>query len=200
MIVDFISIKEKLHNGINLYLRAEVKRRAPFLNMIGSRYTHEGDESSYETVDKQEKKMEYKRAETKLILTKEEMSKITFPEILKKIEDLAEDMARQMEGGAFQTLAEETEKVGNTIKGNPPFSPEALLQGLEMIDIDFDDARDKPSLPTIFIHPSQWEKIKEQDEKMTEEQKKEFEKKQQVVLDKKYQEYVTRENKRKLVD
>jgi hypothetical protein len=200
MIVDFVSIKEKLHQGINLFLRAEVKKRSPFLSLVGSHLMHEGDEHSYETVDKQEKRMEFQKAETRFSLTRDEMSKITFPEILKKMEDSAEDMARQMEGGAFQTIAQEIDKVGNTIPGNPAYSPEALLQGLEMIDIDFDDARDKPRMPTVFIHPSQWEKFKEQDAKMTEEQHKELERKQQAILDKKYEEYVAREGKRKLVD
>jgi len=31
MIVGFISIKEKLHQGINILLREEVKRRTPLL-------------------------------------------------------------------------------------------------------------------------------------------------------------------------
>jgi len=198
--VDFTSIKRKLNQGINLFLRAEIKRRTPLLSMVGKRIAHEGDKTSYETIGKEEKHMEYQKAESSFSLTRDELGKMTFAEILKKVEGAAEDMARQMEGGAFQTISKEVEKVGNTIEGNPPFSPAALLKGLEMMDIDFDDARDKPQLPTIFIHPSQWEKIKEQDARMTEEERREFERNQKEILDRKYAQYVERESKRKLVD
>lgn len=200
MIVDFISIKRKLHQGINILLREEVKRRTPFLSMIGSRFMHEGNRTSYETVNHERKNLEYKKAESGFSLKREEMSKMTFKEIVEKIQQAAEDMAGQMERGVFQTLKEEIDKAGNIIPGNPPFSPEAFLRGLEMIEIDFDDSRDKPNLPFLVMHPTLAKKVKEQEAQMTEEEKRKFDKKKEQILDKKYEQYVARESKRKLVD
>lgn len=200
MIVDFTSIKGKLNQVINLFLRAEIERRTPLLSMAGRRIAHEGDKTSYETTDKEERQMEYQMAETSFSLTRDEMAKMTFPEILKRIEDAAEDMAKQIEGGVFQTISKEVDKVGNTIEEHSQFSPETLLKGLEIIDIDFDDARDKPRMPTLFVHPNVWGKLKEQDARMTEEERREFERRQKEILDRKYAQYVERESKRKLVD
>lgn len=201
MIVDFVSIKEKLNQGLDILLREEVKKRTPFLGMVGKFLIHEGNKSSYETIEHEKKNLEFKKAESSFMVTREEMNKMTFKDIIQKIQTLAEDMAGQMERGTFQTLLEEIEKAGQNIKGNPPFSPEAFLQGLKMIEIDFDeDSRDKPRLPTIIMHPSQFAKVKEQEAKMTEEEKMDFDKKMKQILDKKYEEYIVRESKRKLVD
>jgi len=69
-----------------------------------------------------------------------------------------------------------------------------------MIDVDFDDTRDKPNLPFLVMHPHLAKKAKEQEARMTEEEKREFDKKREQILDKKYEQYVARESKRKLVD
>lgn len=200
MIVDFTSTKKELEKIANIHLREEVRRRTPFLGMIGKHIIHEGNEQTYETVDKKEQKMEFKKAEAVFSVTAEEMGKIKFPEILKRMEVAAEEIAKQTEQGAFKEIFKKVEEVGNMIPGNPPFSSEAFLKGLEMIEIDFDGARDKPSLPTVVVHPSQFEKMKEQEAKMTDEERKEFEIKKETILDKKYKEYVAREEKRKLID
>jgi len=200
MIVDFTSIKEKFHQGINIFLREEVKRRTPFLSMVGTRYIHEGNRTSCETVDHEEKNLDYKKVESGFSLTREEMSEMTFKEIVEKVQESAKDMAGQMEGGVFQTLNEMINKTGNIIPGNPPFSPEAFLKGLEMIRIDFDDTREKPNLPSLVMHPKLAQKAKEQEARMTNKEKRQFDKKQKEILDKKYKQYVARENKRKLVD
>lgn len=200
MIVDFISIKKKLHQRIDILLRDEIKRRTPFLSMIGHQLIHEGDRTFYETVNHEKKNLEYKKTESSFSFTREEMNKITFREIVEKIQKSAEDLAGQMERSMFKTLNETIEKSGNVIQGNHQFSPEDFLQGLEMIQVDFDDSRDKPNLPFLVIHPKVAKKAMEQEVQMTEEEKREFDKKKEQILDKKYEEYVARENKRKLVD
>lgn len=201
MIADFPTIKENLHKGMDIFLREEVKRRAPFIAMVGSHFMHEGDKSSYETVDREKKTVDFQRGESKFTLTREEMNKMTIQDIIQKIQASAEDLAGQMERHAFQTLSETIEKAGNTIPGNPPFSPDAFLKGLEMIEIDFeDDDRNKPHLPTLVTSPEVAAKIKEQEAKTTPEEKKIFEEKREKIMDKKYDDFLAREGKRKLVD
>ncbi len=201
MIVDFPTIKENLHKGMDIFLREEVKRRAPFIAMVGSHFMHEGDKSSYETVDREKKTVDFQRGESKFTLTREEMNKMTIQDIIQKIQASAEDLAGQMERHAFQKLSETIEKSGNIIPGNPPFSPDAFLKGLEMIEIDFeDDSRDKPHLPTLIMHPNLAKKAMEQEEKMTPEEKAVFDEEKKKIMDKKYDDFLAREGKRKLVD
>ncbi len=70
-----------------------------------------------------------------------------------------------------------------------------------MIEIDFDDDdRSKPSLPFLVMHPTVAQKAMEEEKNLTEEEKKDFEEKQQKILDAKYKDYMEREDKRKLID
>ena len=112
----------------------------------------------------------------------------------------AKDMAGQMERTTFQTMGEEIEKAGNVISSNPPFSPDAFLQALEMVELDFDDDRDKPHIPFLVMSPNLAQKVMEEEKQRSQEEKDAFEKRKQTILDKKFEEYVERENKRKLVD
>lgn len=201
MIVDFINIKERLHKKMDVCLRMEMKKRTPFLTSVGTRYLHEGDKFYMGTTEQEKSEIELKRGESKFTLSREEMSTITISEIVNKIQESAEDMAGQMERDAFQTLNEEMEKHNRTIPGNPPFSPEAFLNALEMIDIDFkDDDPNSPYLPTLVMHPDVAKKAKEQEENMTAEEKEKFDSRMKEIIDKKYKEYMEREGVRKIVD
>lgn len=201
MIVDFITIKEKLHQGSNIFLRGEIKKKAPFISMIGSRYLHEGDKHFYSTKGQEKKELKLKKGESTFSLTREEMNKITFKEISEKLQLVAEDMAGQMEKNAFRSLNEGMEKHNRKIPGNPPFSPDAFLQAVEMIEIDFaNNDPKKPHLPTLIVSPELAQKIKEQEANMTLEEKKEFDNKMEKVMTKKYKEYMEREVKRKIID
>ncbi|MBI3046445.1 MAG: hypothetical protein HYY86_02855 [Candidatus Harrisonbacteria bacterium] len=201
MIIDFPKIKENLHKGMEIFLRQEINRKAPFAATIGKHFFHEGDKSSYETVDREKKALDFKRGESQFTVTRDEMNKLTIKDIIQKVQGIAEDMAGQIERNLFQTMNETIEKSGNTIPGNPPFSPEAFLKGLEMVEIDFDeDDRNKPQLPTLVMHPDLAKKAKEQEANMTAEEKKAFDEKMKAMIDKKYDDFLTREAKRKLVD
>jgi len=201
MIIDFITIKNELQNSLNILLRSEVQKRTPFLSSIDSHIQHEGRKATYQTDTQEIKDIIYKAVSSGFSYTWEEMSKLTLEDIIKKMEEVAEDMAGQMERGAFKNIFEEIEKVGNTIPGNPSFSPDALLKGLEMVHIDFtDDDRTKPRLPTVYVSPAQAEKVKEEEAKATLADKQQFKEKEEKILDKKYEEFMEREGKRKLVD
>lgn len=201
MIADFPKIKETLHKQMDFSLREEVRRRAPVVSMIGHHFLHEGDKSSYETVDRQTKVVDFQKGESKFSVTRDEMSKMTIMDVAKKIQDMAEELAGQMEGRLFQTITEEVEKIGNVVQNNPPLSPDTLLQALEKIEIDFqDDSRDKPVLPTLVTGPELAEKAKNQMDNITLEEKELFDEKMKKILDKKYDNFLAREGKRKLVN
>jgi hypothetical protein len=93
------------------------------------------------------------------------------------------------------------EKHNRNIPGNPPFSPEAFLKGVEMIDVDFaNDDPTKPHLPTLVMHPDLAKKAKEQEENMSPEDKAKFDKKMKDIMDQKYKDFIEREGGRKIID
>lgn len=201
MIVDFVSIKQRLDQTINIFIREEIKKRTPFLSEVGRQLLHEGDKHSYETVDHEKGTMEFQEAGSSFQLTQDQMGKITFGEIFERMAALADDMAKQMEGNVFRKLSKEMEERNRTVPGSVPFSRDTLLKALEMMQIDFEDGlREKPQLPSLVIHPEALAKAQEQEAGMTEEEKKAFDEKEEHILDRKFQEYMEREGKRKIVD
>jgi hypothetical protein len=122
-------------------------------------------------------------------------------ELLNKVSDVAEDMAGQMERNLFKTLTESIEESGNIIPGNPKLSPESVLTALEMVSIDFeDDDRSKPIRPSLIASPVAVEELMKIDAETTPEEKEKYRKKEQAIMDKKYEEHMKDLESRKIID
>jgi hypothetical protein len=201
MIVDFIQIKRRLDLGARNFIRNEIKKRTPFLNQIGVIPQHEGSDASFETVDKEVNEIEYKPIAGEAVsLTAEEMATISLSEVEQLLIKMAEDFAHKAQQFAFQRFGEILEEAGQTLTENKPIDNESVLRLMDSVDIDFDDTRDRPHMPTIVLHPNTLQRLQDEKQRMSEEQVRAFELKQQEILNRKYEEYVLRENNRKLVD
>ena len=201
MIVDFIQIKHALDRAANMFIRAEIKKRTPFVSQIGVIPQHEGSDASYETVDREVQEIDYQLTLSKPItLTKEEMGRLSIGEINTLLIEVAEDMAHKIERTALEKLGQILEDSGNTIVESGPLGPESFLRSLEVMQVDFDDVRERPHIPQIVLHPNTFARLKEQTDRMSKDELSAIERRREEILDKKYDEYVSRENNRKLVD
>jgi len=201
MIVDFIKVKHALDKAANMFIRAEIKKRTPFVSQIGVIPQHEGSDASYETVDRQVQEIDYQLTLSKPIeLTKEQMGRLSLDDIQRLLTDVAEDMAHKIESTALGKLGQILEDTGNTIVESGPLGPESFLRSLEVMQVDFDDVRERPHIPSIVLHPNTFARLKEQTDKMSADELNAIERRREAILDKKYEEYVSRENNRKLVD
>jgi hypothetical protein len=78
MIVDLIEVKRALDRTANMFIRAEIKKRTPFVSQIGVIPQHEGSNASYETVDRQVQEIDYQLTLSKLIeLTEKQMGRLS---------------------------------------------------------------------------------------------------------------------------
>lgn len=201
MIADFIQTKEKLNIAADNFVMAEANRRMPLVSQIAIVPQHEGNAASYETVDKEVNEINLVPvgSETRP-LTMEEMAQLSMNDIEQLLVMLAEDFAHKLERFALQRMGEILNSAGQTFHENKPIDNESVVNSFENIEIDFDDTRDKPHLPSIVLHPETLNRLKEQKEKMSDEEIRNLELRHEKILDLKYEEYVSRENNRKLVD
>lgn len=201
MIVDFSGVKRVLDKTANMFIRAEIKKRTPFVSQIGVIRQHEGSDASYETVDRQVQEIDYQLTLSKPVtLTKEEMGRLSIDDIQKLLTEVAEDMAHKIERAALGKLGTILEETGNTVVESGPLGPDSFLRSLEVMQVDFDDVRERPHIPQIVLHPNTFARLKEQTDKMSADELNAIERRREQILDKKYEEYVSRENSRKLVD
>lgn len=201
MIVDFIQVKDKLNLGARLFVRNEIRKRTPLLSQIAVIPQHEGSDASFETVDKEVNEIEYVPTIGEPIsLTQEQMATISASEIEQLLVSMAEDFAHKMQKFFYRRMGEILDEAGQTMTENKPIDNESVLKLLESVDIDFDDVRDRPHMPTMVLHPDTMQRLIEEKERMSEDEVNALELKQREILDRKYEEYVLRENNRKLVD
>jgi len=199
VIVDLPVLKADLDRRLRLQSRAAI-RSTPFLGAIGWHFQHEGDRAKHTNMDGEEQDITYREAQETVAATREDISQMTAADVHARMMDAARSVAQQATRGAFQDLSAEIDRAGNTMSVQDPTSPEAFLAMLERISIDFDDARDRPHMPTLVAHPSQQTKVAAHWNGMTADQRADFEARKEAILDRKWAEYVSRENNRKLVD
>ena len=105
MIVDFIEVKRALEKTAHLFLRAEIRKRMPFVSQLGVVPQHEGSDSSYETVDRQVQEIDYQLTTSEPVtLTRDEMTTLSLGEVEQLLLKLAEDLAHKIERTALEML------------------------------------------------------------------------------------------------
>lgn len=120
----------------------------------------------------------------------------TIQEILEAFLPAAESMASGQMQMLFEMLNETTEKTGNKVDGaGRTLSFDLILEALEKVEIAFDH-EGNPDMPTMMVHPDMRARLEALN---NDPKKKEFEEKQQKLIDRKRLEWRAREANRTLV-
>lgn len=139
-----------------------------------------------------------KAASAETIFKAEEIPHLTAEQRVARLDDVARDMANQMSSHAFATINKAIDKVGNVVNGKgKPFSPEAVFEVLEKIQLDFEADGVKHKELTVIIPPAMSDRVRETFEQIH--QDSELSKRYKEIIDKKREEWRAREAARKLV-
>lgn len=201
MLADFPEEKKVIKKMVDTVLQQKVKQNAPLLNLINRKSLHEGNKMGVLHADGRHVVNDLQHAQSEFSVAQQDIPTMKAEDLLAKVSTVAEDMASQIERGLFKTLNESITESGNVINGNPELSPESILVALEMIAVDFeDDDRAKPVKPSLIAAPAAVEKLMEHEAKSTQAEKDAYLKKEEAILDKKYEEYLEDLKSRKIVD
>lgn len=201
MITDFPEAKKEIKKAVDAVLRQKVKQNAPMLSMLNKKTLHEGDKMGVLHADGRHVVSDLQYAQSEFTITHKEVPTLKPEDLLSRVSTAAEDMAGQIERGLFKTIDDSIKEGGNTIPGNPELGPDSILTALEMISVDFeDDDRTKPVKPSIVAAPAAVEKLMETEAKATPEEKEEYRKKEEAIMDKKYEEHMADLRSRKIID
>ncbi len=198
MLPDYPEVKRDLRHDLNLQLRLTVNVLTPLASGIRSYQQAEGDKFTYETTEGELVTKRFRLIRAKLEVPAGLSSAATQEEFMSQASEAAKTIARQSEGLLFTTLAEETRRVGNTIDARgKPFHPNLMWDGIEKMDLEFDERSGEPKMPTIVVHPDMMKAIAK---KIPEwEADHALQKRRTDVLRKKKEEWRDRESRRKLV-
>ena len=201
MITDFPEAKGKIKKTLDAILRQQVKQNSPMLQMVSKKMLHEGNKLGVLHSDGRHVVDELQYVESKFFIARKDVPTLKPGDFVTKVVDAAKDMAGQMEKKFFKTIDDSIKESGNAIPGNPELGPESILSALEMVAIDFeDDDRSKPIKPSLFAGPDAVKKLMEKEAAATPEEKADYYKREEVILDRKYQEYLKDLELRKIID
>ncbi|MCG8338096.1 MAG: hypothetical protein MJE63_26630 [Proteobacteria bacterium] len=195
MLPDFPELKNELHEL--LYHSAETIIR--FNSVIGKlppKIIVECENVEIKRADGSTQIMSPKRSESGANFKYKEMEILTLKEVFSRILQSCLELSNKGEKNAFETLNEEITSAGRTIDvDGKPLSPEILLKGIELIDINFDKFGN-PDLPA-FISGMPIEKVKKELDKLFSEEP--YKKSYKELIERKKRDWRDRESNRKLV-
>lgn len=198
MIPDFPREKEKLMQFWIKYLSIKNKELLGIFGTLPIHRNHEGHLWELNRSDGSEDNQPYHEIQSLFSIEINEVPNLAPDKIRQKLDTIAEDMARQMSQNAYSEISRVTRQVGNEVNAQgQPLTKERFLQMIEKIQIDF-DANGNWIPPALVMHPDLWEAKK--DEFKSWESDQEFKEKLEELIALKKEEWLDRENRRKLVD
>ena len=201
MITDFPDAKKAIKKLIDSVLKEEVRKRAPMSHLVNRHTLHEGDKIGVVYSDGRHEVNELQYVQSEFSVATKDIPTMKPGDFLDKVSAAAEDMAGQMERGLFEKMNDVAQESGNTIPGNPELSPESILVALERLSIDFeDDDRLKAVKPSIVTAPAAYERLKVLDAKLTPEEREDLKRREEAIMDRKYEEHLRDLESRKIID
>jgi hypothetical protein len=197
--VDFPEVKTRLYKKMGQAVLARVKSSFPLIRLLGMRRQHEGEVHDYTTTDGERKTMEYLEHSFGVSYDQSEFETLTPNDILSRMLIAAELMANSLRQAMVDSLTAATESTGNVLKTPDLADPENLLRMIERTPVDFKGSRANPQAHFMFDSATLAE-IDRRFSAMTEEQRQDHFRRREEILDRKYAEYLSREDDRKLVD
>lgn len=195
MLPDFPIQKARLLNLWTEYLRRREREYLGYLASAPSYTHHEGNRWRIEGEGGYSNESSYQLIEAEFSLQVKEIPYLTPDEIQKKLDEVAQEMAKQRHRGIIESIQAVATKVGNV--GQRQLGKDAYLEALDKILLSFDD-EGNPSSPVLLISPELHEAIK--DDMETWNQDPEFLERYAKIIQRKREEWRDRESRRKLVD
>lgn len=140
MLPDLPVLKHELQSIFNKYLRRQIDARLGVFNESPKHLIHEGRELHTTRADGSSSNTNLKLSSTEMTLKLEEIPTLSIEERTKKLDLLADDMAKQISENLFNSLHADLESAGQVVdRKGKALDAEAIFELLEKITIDFDE-------------------------------------------------------------
>lgn len=194
MILDFVDLKRRLDRHFRVLSREVMVKNMPMAARLPRTLQHEGHQTQ-----QGEKRTDYEERSAQIQFSRDEVPGLTLAEVERRVIQAALDVAAEVERGLFSQLEDSARQAG-TISEGRPLTPDAYLDALEKMDIDFPAGRERPRLPLMVAGPAGLARLEEGFRSMTDDERRAYDQREQQILDTKYAQYVSRENDRRLVE
>ena len=197
MLPDFPKLKTEVHRDVLAKIRRKVNQADSVLAEIKTFTQHEGRDMRYERVDAPPVQSGPEEIGAKFQVSLVEVPDLIGPKLNAKLDEIAQEIAKQQAGMVFRKTEEVCNEVGNAFDADgKPLSAELLLDMLSKVQTDFEP--DGSPSGKFVIHPDMVPALKRAAEEL--ERDPELKRRHEDILRRQREEWATRENHRKLVD
>ena len=197
MLPDFLKVKEKLELMLYyVFNQDHLTHLGPVANVPVS-LVFEGNKTILIREDGSVEEMDPKLATAKLEVNTSEFEKMNDEIVFNKINDVAENIAEQQAKSFYEVVGKAAEEVGNVVSADgEPFSMDLFFEGLQKIDVDFDESGNPIGL-AVAMSPKLYQSAAKVFEKAKNDP--EMDKRFDAIMERKKEEWRVRESNRKLV-
>jgi hypothetical protein len=198
---DFLSLRRELEKHLIVRLTAMVHQKEPILAQITGLTLQEGDTIAYDQMTEAGMRTvseDFKEGRAEFSVAYKEVATLSGEKLEAKLNEIAEDLARQHSEAVQAVLDRTTREVGNALDaGGTPLTREMHLQMMERVEMNFDPKTGRPEM-TFWASQKMIESFQAAMDEW--EKDPEFLQKSKEIMARKYEEWRDRESRRKLVD
>lgn len=180
------------------YLHNKHQEYLGYFSTIPSYTHHEGDAWGLSSEDQPSPQYSYDEISSQFSVKNDEVPYLTPDKIRKRLDEAAQDMARQLVEKTTSAIKKSATEAGTAIDaGGKTLSMDMVLESLGKLEWAFEDDG-TPHKPALLLHPELWEKTK--DDFAEWEANSIFQQRYGQIAQQKWDEWRVRESNRKLVD
>lgn len=141
MLPDLPNLKNDIERALLKYFQNQVDARLGVFNEAPKHTAREGNRMRTIRADGSVEDREFKEASAELTWNVEEVPQLTIKERKEKLDNMADEMARQISQNLFGTLNEVLGKAGQVVdRKGKPFDAEGIFEALEKMQLGFDES------------------------------------------------------------
>lgn len=153
MLPDLPNLKRDLQSRFDVYLHKQANARLGIFNESPRRLIREGDRLRVVRFDGTVEESTLHHSGAEMTVSLQDVPELSIEQRLQKLDEMAEQLARQMSAKLFASLSQTLDKAGQTIdRKNQPFDAEAFFAMLERLEMEFDQ-KGNPNI-SIVIPPA----------------------------------------------
>jgi hypothetical protein len=197
MLPDLPELKRELQRVIDQYLQRQIRNKLGVFAEAPKHIIHEGDRMRIVRADGTVEESGLKQSSTEMTINLDEIPTLAVEDRIRRLDGMAEDMARQISEHLFGTLNATLERAGQVVgqKGGP-FDVEAFFGALSSIQLEFDESGRHRNLQ-IVIPPAMAERVQAVFNQIDADPT--LRRRHEELIDRKFGEWRDREAARKLV-
>jgi hypothetical protein len=198
MLPDYPKIKNHARRLLLRWAREQAPTLSPLLDRVSRFRQHEGRSGELIRDDSTTAQFTYPLSSFEFAIPRELMKKFDLEGLRTAMLHVAKGLADMEEKTLVEKLSQAAESVGNNISAGGDLTPEIFLEAMKRIRFDFDPQTGNPKGLALLAHPANRPALERKMEEWH--NNPDFLSRQREVIEEKREEWLARENCRKLVD